>query len=474
MAEMPGRYCLPVEKDRAPEFYLDKLLENANYIIDNIVNPSANPKHRQYLQHLITQKSNKKFCFEYYQKWNAKMFELPEHQGSPNEVLLDLPLLIPDSPEGCENDKVEQPVLFKTHYEQYIHSRVQIAQTLFFRTVKGAEGQRDFKQRVNHFRHEFYYEYGATYHDEKGHDLDIKTYNLSMLEKQELAKRFRLLRWARWHRILKSMKKFVNQCANMLEFIYEESELDNLLQHVQWALDKSPYKNASIRHLREVQIVDGFINEGKSSDLAAGRFSENTFDSEFSSFWRAKLKKSKPEDADEFLHDKYYPIWILVGIISAIEYHYSKPTSSRLVLDRGWGSIELFCQGEHVIGQKNRIQRAMNPFDYDFYIKLFGLMACLPLNGWANKSKIYLNIYLYSRLGFDTQLDDSKRALEIDLYGRNTETSLLYNQLAYKFLFCLDTIYNACQSLDFQHHYKQITEEDKQNKKAKFAATYLH
>jgi hypothetical protein len=479
-----SRYAIPHDKEKSCEFYLDILLENANHIIANICDPSANSKHLQYMLIQVNKKENKNFRDKYNNKYGEDFFKMLEHEYSSNRVTMNLPLIINDTPTE-EVVACEMPVSFQIDREKYTHEDDTSKSQFQFKTIKGLNGARDFKQRVHYNRHKFEYDYIYRQKDSLGNDIGIDKYCLTILEKAELAARFRCLRWARWHRIFKSMKKFVNQLGNMLELIYKETCLESLYEKVSWAFDKSPYKTSKIQPTTEFSIADGFINEGKSHDLTRSSpttwIPSNGFDSEYSEFYRAELKSDDATTQPRYLPDKYYPIFILAGIISAIEDFYCKPKFTKLVLDRAWGSIELFCQGEYVIGQTEQRVRANNPFDYEFYISLFGLMANLPVKDWAGSSKFYVNIYQYSRFGFDHQLDEQKRALEIKLYGSDTHNSLVYNQLAYKFMFCLDNIYKDLQTYEIKHEYKQEQQQqDAQEraerldrKKKEFAKKYL-
>lgn len=305
------------------------------------------------------------------------------------------------------------------------------------------------------YTRQFDYDYEYKVCDAKGLEIDDKAYTLSNMEKAELAARFRCLRWKRWHRIFTSMKKFVQQVCNFLPFIYADDECEKLFEDLMWVTEKRGYQKKFIKPIRRIEVVDGFINEGKSTDLltTTGPIF-NGFDSEFSDFFRAKLRKYGGEGPD-FLPDKYYPIFIVCGIASSINHTYEE-NKTTLVLDRAWGSVELFCQNGFIIGHENQpTSRAMNPLDYNFYMSLFGLATNLPAKSWLwGRAAATLNISLYSRLGFDTTWP-KKRGLEEVLYGADSSRSLLFHQLAYNFLFSLDNIYKDDKECIIEYNYNQ-------------------
>lgn len=129
-----SRYKIPdAPKDARVEFWLDILLVNVNYLIRNIVDPSHNKKHLEYLTHTVKQKENKNFRYDYDMKY-VNVFTEQDFTSllGTSGLPLDLPMLIPDAPV---TGKIHEPVQFKINKESYTDTCIS-ANTSYI-TVKG-------------------------------------------------------------------------------------------------------------------------------------------------------------------------------------------------------------------------------------------------------------------------------------------------------------------------------------------------
>ncbi len=261
---------------------------------------------------------------------------------------------------------------------------------------------------------------------------------LTPQDEEEIYNRFTMLQYNFLIRILKSFKKFAAQVLSAIPLIYEkESDWEKLYSKLCWATEKNNFRKWEMKDFVRFVIVEGFICEGKSTFIN----NEYGFDSEYDDFWRCPLK-GDADDEEIFLEHKYYPIFILCGIASSINYALSE-NKQVLYLDRAWGSLNLWSKQNKVIGSHDTDSEIQdNIFTQTFYASLFSLLS-KP----NQKHKFVVDILLLSR--FPTAPKDwiEKRYLERLLYGDNPSNSVLYYKIAYEFLFNLSRLYSTDKTI---------------------------
>lgn len=151
--------------------------------------------------------------------------------------------------------------------------------------------------------------------------------------------------------------KFITQFGNLIEEIYDCKECEQVLDFIEESnmggeLNLIPkgikeYK-AGIPSPLITTIYDGFIMDGKTKKITKDR---KSLDSELDFFFRLKTR-----DHEHGPPEKYYPIFILIGIWN-VSAEFIKTGNTPLIFDRGWGSMHGFISFPSKYEAKNESNR---------------------------------------------------------------------------------------------------------------------
>ena len=233
---------------------------------------------------------------------------------------------------------------------------------------------------------------------------------------------------------LVALSLYADVIESSLDDIFVDEEL---LNRFEWFPSKVSFDKlrealqlANIRkrcHPFRINIVEGYIGEGKSQLLKA----KNTFDSELDYFYRAKIKPNSL--GFEYMPEIFFRVFALLGIYGS--FANSLINGAELFIDRSWLSHEYFAK--HLVSRYRNVVKYSPPetfgkLDKKFFSNLFLWPWLFRDNGLRNYETRHLKekVSFYFRqtpIEYPWPLMEH-RQMEMDVYKTEADLVVHYKQ----------------------------------------------